>query len=124
MRRAGSLLYVVLGLVVVFALAQAVPYGHDHSDPATVHEPAWNSPHTRQLTMQACGDCHSNRTRWPWYASVAPASWLVEKDVKRGRDRLNFSEWGKPQQGLGEIVDAIRNGKMPPWQYKLLHPKS
>jgi mono/diheme cytochrome c family protein len=122
MRR--TVLYVVLALVAMFALAQAVPYGHDHSDPPTVREPAWNSPHTRQLTMEACGDCHSNRTRWPWYTSVAPVSWLTENDVKEGRKTLNFSEWDRPQQGLGEIVDAIKSGSMPPWQYKLMHGKA
>ena len=31
-----------------------------------------------------CYDCHSNETTWPWYARVAPVSWLVVRDVKRG----------------------------------------
>src|SRR5580704_9253444 len=41
----------------------------------------------------ACYDCHSNRTRWPWYGAIAPASWLVAHEVNEGRRRLNFSDW-------------------------------
>ncbi len=39
--------------------------------------------------VRACWDCHSNETRWPWYSSVAPVSWLVQRDVDEGRDELN-----------------------------------
>ena len=46
-----------------------------------------------QVLERSCYDCHSNQTRWPWYASVAPVSWLVARDVDRGRHELNFSAW-------------------------------
>ena len=46
------------------------------------------------ILSRACNDCHSNETAWPWYASVAPASWLCVKDANEGRRHLNFSEWG------------------------------
>ncbi len=45
------------------------------------------------ILERACYDCHSNRTRWPWYSSVAPVSWLVARDVRRGRKELNFTDW-------------------------------
>ena len=43
-------------------------------------------------------DCHSNETEWPAYASIAPASWLVQHDVDEGRAVLNLSEWQRPQE--------------------------
>ena len=50
-------------------------------------------------------------------------SWLVYADVKGGRETLNFSEWNKPQgDGAGDAVESVRNGSMPPIQYKPLHP--
>jgi heme-binding protein len=45
------------------------------------------------ILRRSCFDCHSSETRWPWYASVAPMSWLVVSDVNEGRGQLNFSKW-------------------------------
>jgi hypothetical protein len=115
------LIRVAVALVVVFALIQFVPYGRDHSNPPVVAEPKWDSPATRKLAQDACFDCHSNQTTWPWYSNVAPVSWLVYNDVKSGREELNFSEWSG-QQGAGDILEVVRDGSMPPWYYKLLHP--
>ncbi len=62
-----------------------------------------------------CFACHSNLTEWPWYASVAPVSWLTQHDVEDGRAKLNFSEWQRPQEAnLEEVVDVLRNDEMPP----------
>jgi hypothetical protein len=42
----------------------------------------------------ACRNCHSNATVWPWYARIAPASWLMARGVAEGRKAVNLSEWG------------------------------
>jgi hypothetical protein len=108
-----------VGLVV---LIQAVPYGHSHSNPPVTLEPRWDSAAMRALAARACFDCHSNLTRWRWYSHIAPGSWLVQRDVDGGRGQFNFSEWNKPQDvGVGDLVDAIRGGSMPPWYYTLMH---
>jgi hypothetical protein len=77
----------------------------------------------------ACYDCHSDRTRWPWYSAIAPVSWLVAHEVNEGRRRLNFSDWdayaadpGTVSQKLDEIADFVTSGKMAPWYYLMLHP--
>jgi hypothetical protein len=88
-------------------------------------EPGWDSPRTRALAAKACFDYHSNLTRWPWYSKIAPESWLIQRDVDSGRSTLNFSAWDKPQEAdVGEIVEAVNGGGMPPWYYRLLHSKS
>jgi hypothetical protein len=113
---------IVLLLVVGFAAIQLVPYGRDHTNPPTVKEPVWDSPRTRELAQSACFDCHSNITAWPWYTSVAPVSWLVQHDVDEGRGKLNFSEWQRPQEvDVREVMEALREGSMPPLQYRLVH---
>lgn len=114
--------WAAVSIAVVLLAAQLVPYGRDHSNPPVTAEPTWDSPQTRLLTMTACGDCHSNQTTWPWYSNVAPISWLVQSHVDGGRSSLNFSTWDKPQDtSAGDIVEAIRGGSMPPWDYKLMH---
>ena len=111
-----------VGLVVLFALIQAVPYGRSHSNPPVTQEPKWDSAQTRALAQRACFDCHSNLTKWRWYSNIAPISWLVQRDVDGGRGTLNFSEWNKPMDSsAGDVADAIRSGSMPPWFYVLLH---
>jgi mono/diheme cytochrome c family protein len=116
-----TLRFGVVVLVGAFLLIQLIPYGRDHTNPPVVAEPAWDSPATRELAAAACFDCHSNETEWPWYTSVAPISWLTQHDVEEGRATLNFSEWNRPPE-TGEVSEAIREGSMPPWYYRLLHP--
>lgn len=53
-------------------------------------------------------------------------SWLVERDVRRGRDRLNFSHWSEytlkqREEFLADIASAVKNGEMPLPQYTLVH---
>ena len=112
---------ILIVLVAVCAVIQLVPYGRDHTNPPSVLEPGWDSPATRVLAQRACFDCHSNETVWPAYASVAPVSWLVQRDVDDGRAMLNFSEWQRPQEEAGEAPKAVEEGEMPPAQYLLMH---
>jgi hypothetical protein len=56
---------------------------------------------------------------------------LIHHDVSRAREHLNFSTWGPhggkvlptPNQVI-EICDAVSDGSMPPWRYRLLHPNA
>lgn len=103
-------------------LIQLVPYGRNHTNPAVLAEPAWDSPATRAVAARACFDCHSNETSWPWYSNVAPFSWVLQRHVDEGREKLNFSMWGRQVNETDEIVEQVREGEMPPWDYGLLHP--
>ena len=111
-------------IVVAFLAIQVVPYGRDHTNPPVTAEPAWDSAATRELAVKACFDCHSNETVWPWYSNVAPVSWLLKNHVDKGREKLNFSEWGTGEQETEKIVKVVREGEMPPGDYLLLHPEA
>ena len=112
---------IALGLLGTFLAIQLVPYGRDHTNPPVTREPTWDAPETRALARQACFDCHSNETEWPAYASIAPASWLVQRDVAEGRAVLNFSEWSRSQEEAKEASEQVLEGEMPPAAYLLVH---
>jgi hypothetical protein len=118
-----NIIIVVVILLALFLLIQLVPFGHDHTNPAVVSEPNWDSPQTRELAKRACFDCHSNETTWPWYSNIAPVSWLLQKDVNEGRSRFNFSDWQNNYlRDPNEFNRVINGGEMPPPQYRLMHP--
>jgi hypothetical protein len=110
-----------VGLLGAFVAIQLVPYGRNHSNPSVTNEPTWDSSATRALAKQACFDCHSNETMWPSYASVAPASWLIQRDVIEGRAALNFSEWQRRQEKAADAAEEVAEGEMPPAAYRLMH---
>ena len=110
--------------LVLFLVAQVVPFGRAHSNPPVVEEPSWDQPRTRELFFLACKDCHSNETAWPWYSQIAPLSWLVQRDVNEGRSEFNVSEWGRAKNEGDEAAGHVRDGEMPPWFYLPAHPEA
>jgi len=111
-------------LLLAFGAIQLVPYGRDHTNPAVVSEPRWDSQRTRSLAVKSCFDCHRNETVWPWYSNVAPLSWQLQDHVDEGRRVLNFSDWGAGQEEAGEAAETVAEGSMPPISYRLTHPSS
>lgn len=63
-------------------------------------------PAVEAVLTRSCGDCHSDRTRWPWYSQVAPVSWFVINHVQEGRRHMNLSEWVPP--GVNDPVQYTR----------------
>ena len=81
------------------------------------------------VLRRACFDCHSDETRWPWYAQLPVASHLIERDVRDGRGQLNWSRWEQynpfDRAGmLDKVCELASMRSMPPWQYRLLHAEA
>ncbi len=116
--------FLILAGIILFGLIQLIPFGRDHTNPPVVREPAWDSLETRALAKRACFDCHTNETIWPWYANIAPVSWLVQRDVEEGRKKMNFSDWGRRDEDAKEIREVILEGEMPLPTYLIMHPEA
>ena len=74
-----------------------------------------------------CGDCHSERTRYPVYSRLAPVSWMLDRDVQMARRALNMSRWRDYStvdriSALTKIASEVHNDQMPPRRYLLIHP--
>ena len=111
--------FIVLQLIPANSInAKFAPAGN----PPVTYAIKWDSPETEQLARAACFDCHSNETRAMWYSNIAPVSWLVNKDINEGRQKLNFST-GRHIEG-DEMIEQIQRGKMPPDIYVPMHPEA
>ncbi len=74
----------------------------------------------------ACFDCHSNNTKYPWYANVQPVAWWLQNHVNEGKKHLNFSEFAsypekRQRKKLEEIKESVTEGWMPLESYKWIH---
>jgi len=80
----------------------------------------------RTILKNACYDCHSNNTVYPWYSNVQPMCWLMDHHIKKGKQELNFSEFGSypPRRQISKldgIANSVRDDIMPLWSYKFMH---
>jgi len=83
------------------------------------------------ILKDACYDCHSFETKYPWYSQIAPVSWWLADHIEEGREHLNFSEFGKLAgedlaEVMEEIPETVQEGEMPLPSYTWLgmHPEA
>lgn len=121
-----------VAIIIALGLVIAQFFGPARTNPAADPSQAIESklqvpPEVAAILDRSCYDCHSNKTRWPWYSHVAPVSWFVIDHVNEGRENLNFSEWSqydKPDGLMRQICREVRSGSMPLSSYTPLHPGS
>jgi len=111
-------------LILILIGIQFIPYGKEHINSSILSEPKWDTPQTKALFMRACGDCHSNETKWPWYSNIAPISWVVYNHVEDGREKLNVSMWEHQDNEAKDAIKEIKEKKMPLSSYILVHPEA
>jgi hypothetical protein len=117
----------VLGLFVLIQLIQPSPnMGLPTDEFNKLTNPPLNVD--RQLRT-SCYDCHSNNTRYPWYAHVQPFGWILSNHISEGKKDLNFDVFGtySPRRQLSKlksIQSSIEQGSMPLFSYTLLHPNA
>jgi hypothetical protein len=120
---------IALVLLVVFVGIQFVPTERNQSDvvPKTDFIVANNPPKDiSNLLKTSCYDCHSNNTDYPWYNKIQPASWFMERHIRKGKSELNFNEWNeysnrRKNSKLKSIINQIKDDEMPLSSYTLIH---
>jgi mono/diheme cytochrome c family protein len=80
----------------------------------------------QHVFAKACYDCHSDRTRYPWYAEVQPVGWWLASHIHDGKQHLNFSEFGAynaktADRRLKQVARNVDNREMPLPSYRWLH---
>ncbi|MHB8080332.1 MAG: heme-binding domain-containing protein [Candidatus Krumholzibacteriia bacterium] len=120
---------VLLVILLVAVAIQFFPTGLDRA-PADPHQGLeavlQPGPEVVGMLGRACNDCHGTARAWPWYASVAPASWLVAHDVREAKKDMDFTHWAQytphaQARKLAGMCEKLQKGEMPLQQYLWMH---
>jgi len=120
---------ILLALLIIFIAIQFIQPARNEGGrvlPTDITR-KYNLPeNVRTIFKNACYDCHSSNTHYPWYSNIQPMGWLLTNDIKDGKAKLNFSEFGsysrrKQRSKLREIEMSMRDGTMTLSSYKLMH---
>ncbi len=120
---------ILLTLLVVFVAIQFIRPARNKNGqvlPADITKTVNVPNKVLGIFQDACYDCHSDNTRYPWYMNVQPMGWMMAYHIKNGKGNLNFSEFGsyskrKQANKLRAIGKSIQEGSMPISSYTLMH---
>lgn len=124
---------ILIGLLAVFIIIQFFQPEKNNSDVQTNHMSGKYviSGEVQTILKNACNDCHSNKTEYPWYASIQPVGWWLADHVDEGKSHLNFSEFTSRKiayqnHKFEEMIEEVDEGKMPLPSYTNfgLHPEA
>jgi len=117
-----------IGLLALLVLIQFYRPARNNSNDQTHHiSNKYPVPaEVEGMLKVACDDCHSNLTRYPWYAYVQPFGLWLDDHVNGGKKHLNFSAFTNRQLAyqfhkFEEIVEEMEEVVMPLNSYTWMH---
>jgi hypothetical protein len=84
----------------------------------------------KPIFQKKCFDCHGGTTIYPWYHQIPGVRQLLDHDIREARTDMDMSQdfpflgKGSPTDYLGTIEDAMSDGSMPPFRYRIIHRDS
>jgi len=87
---------VILVLLIGFVIAQF--FGPEKNEGELASMDAFmaetNPPEDVKIILkEACIDCHSDVTEYPWYNNITPVNYWLASHVKDGKKHFNLSNW-------------------------------
>ena len=89
-----------------------------------------NPPENVKLILkESCMDCHSDRTRYPWYFNVTPINYWMTDHIDHGKGELNFSKWAeyslkRKEHKMEEVWEEVNKKEMPLESYTWTHSEA
>lgn len=122
---------VLIVLLVLFVAAQAFrPAKNNSNDTSKDISKSYVVPeNVKAILAKACNDCHSNNTKYPWYAEIQPVAWWLNDHIKDGKKHLNFNEFdgyriARQYKKMEECIDEVKDGEMPMSSYTIIHKEA
>lgn len=118
----------LIGLVIILVLIQFIHPAKNQSNDVQ-YDISTKYPMSDSVKLvfdKACADCHSNKTNYPWYASIQPVAFWISNHVNDGKRHFNINEFasyqiGKQNKKLEECIEEIKEDEMPLSSYTLIH---
>ena len=117
-----------IGLLIVLLVMQAFrPAKNTSNDTTKDISKSYVVPeNVKAILAKACNDCHSNSTRYPWYAEVQPVSWWLNNHINDGKKHFNLNEFdgyriARQYKKLEECMEQVKEGEMPLSSYTIIH---
>ena len=126
MSRVKKILLVILVVIITIQFIQPARNKSGQALPTDISKGYTIPAQVQSVLKNACYDCHSNNTNYPWYATIQPVGWVLARHIKNGKAELNFSQFGdysirKQRSKLNSIAKTIEDGTMPLSSYTLIH---
>lgn len=122
-----------IAILIILIAIQFIPYEKNESANYEFDiSKSYNIPDNVQTIFKnACNDCHTNQTIYPWYSQIEPVGYWLNSHVTDGKRHLNFSEFtNRPlaiqYHKLEEVVEVMEEKEMPLDSYTNfgLHPEA
>lgn len=128
MKIAKKILLILLVALALIQFYRPEKNISEYRDVASFEEETKPSPEIKTILENNCYDCHSNKTEYPWYAEIAPISYVIADHVEEGNEHFNVSNWDsynpkKKDHKLDELIEEVEEGEMPEKGYALIHGK-
>lgn len=128
MKRRNIIIGIIALLVLIqfFQIDKTNPPSDPKMDFIALEKPPAN---ISAILKNACYDCHSNSTAYPWYTSIQPLAWWIRSHIRGGKQHLNFAEWGtyeldKKAHKMEEIAEEVEEKHMPTKSYTWMHAEA
>jgi len=117
---------IIMVLLAIQFIRPSKNFSSDTAGPNDITTQHATSPQVKAILSKACYDCHSDNTRYPWYAEVQPVSWWLANHVKDGKRHLNFSQFGgytpkRASKRIKDVIEETKSHEMPLASYTLIH---
>lgn len=121
-----KILLVILVLLLLLQFYRPAGNISDKPQPQALKNKFAIPANVEQTLQVACYDCHSNNTRYPWYANFQPVNWWLNHHVDEGKEKFNFDEFlnyppKRQLKKIKEVVEVIEKDEMPLDSYTLIH---
>ena len=123
---------IIISVSIVLVISQFFSPDKNNGDIATVAAfMAETNPSedVKNILETTCFDCHSAKTKYPWYNSITPVNYWLDEHIRDGKKHLNFSKWNeyslkKKAHKMDELYEEVEEGEMPLSSYTWTHSEA
>ncbi|GIV33411.1 MAG: heme-binding protein [Chitinophagales bacterium] len=123
---AKKILWILIAVLIIMQFFRPGKNITDKASPQAIGNHYPLPAEVKDILQVSCFDCHSNNTRYPWYAEIQPFGWLLANHIKEGKEHLNFDEFASYSRDdqldyFEDIEEVIQKKEMPLKSYTFIH---